>query len=41
MLLGVEKKRKEEEVSEAKFSLRPDLPECDDRRQNLSFLVVG
>ncbi|WOL09787.1 hypothetical protein Cni_G18540 [Canna indica] len=32
MLLGVEKKRKEEEELEAKYSLRSDLPECDDRR---------
>ncbi|XP_042454177.1 uncharacterized protein LOC122038471 [Zingiber officinale] len=32
MLLGVEKKRKEEEEMVTKFSLRSDLPECDDRR---------
>lgn len=39
MLLGVEKKLKEEEELEARFSLRSDPPEIEDRREFLRFSV--
>lgn len=39
MLLGVEKKRKEEEELEARFSLRSDPPEIEDRREFPPFSV--
>lgn len=39
MLLGVEKKRKEEEVVDSTFSLRSDANEIDDRGEDLKKLV--
>lgn len=40
MLLGVEKRRKEEEELESKTSLRSEPSEFDDGSKDLSFLVL-